>query len=393
MVLHTDVEPPVTTEAAPEVEEEVQGRSLSQIAWGRLRRDRVAMISLGVLIVALSLAAFSGVINRLMGHSIQGFNQDLISNEGGLPLGHLGGVSLSHLLGVEPGTGRDIFARLLVGSRYSFIIAFSATALTLFLGITVGAIAGYSKGWLDGLLGRIMDLILSFPLLLILLALSPVLVQRLQATFGLEGNSAEVVYLILVLSLFGWPYLARVVRGQVLSLREREFVESAVSLGSSTRRVLFREILPNLWAPVIVYATLLLPELHRRRGDPRLSRRRPRGADSLVGIDAGVLGELLQRRPVLPLRPRHLPLHRRPGVQPAGRFGTRRPRSAGGEELANSPSAGCTSAGRRIARLPQNEFWIQKENDGECEDRAAWRSACLGGGGCTRCLWGRKQRW
>jgi len=259
MVLHADVEPPVTTEATPQVEEEVQGRSLSQIAWGRLRRDRVAMISLGVLAVALFLAAFSGVINKLMGETIGGFHQDLVSNDGGLPLGRLGGVSMSHLLGVEPGTGRDIFARLLVGSRYSLFIAFTATAITLVLGITVGAIAGYSKGWLDGLLGRLMDLILSFPLLLILLALSPVLVQRLETTFHLHGNSAQVVYLILVLSLFAWPYLARLVRGQVLSLREREFVESAVSLGSSTRRVLFREVLPNLWAPVIVYATLLLP--------------------------------------------------------------------------------------------------------------------------------------
>jgi ABC-type dipeptide/oligopeptide/nickel transport system permease subunit len=258
MVLHADTEPPSSIELVPEVEEEVQGRSLTQIAWGRLRRDRVAMLSAIVLALALLVAAFSTFLNQLRGQSITAFHQNLLSQDGGLPIGRLGGVSWTHPLGVEPGTGRDLLSRLLVGSRYSFIIAFSSTLITVLLGVVVGAIAGYSRGWLDGFLGRTMDLILSFPLLLIVLALSPVVVQRLQST-GLQGNNAEVLYLILVFSLFGWPYLARVVRGQVLSLREREFVEAAVSLGSSTRRVLFREIVPNLWAPVIVYSTLLLP--------------------------------------------------------------------------------------------------------------------------------------
>jgi len=257
MVLHTATEP-VTPEEEAELAD-IQGRSLTQIAWGRLRRDRVAMISLGVLVLALLVAAFSSLINRLRGESISAFHQQIISNNGGLPIGHLGGVSWAHPLGVEPGTGRDLLARLMVGSRYSFIIAFTSTLITVVLGVVLGAVAGYSRGWLDGFLGRTMDLILSFPLILIVLALSPVLVQRLQTEAHLRGNNAEVVYLILVFSLFGWPYLARVVRGQVLSLREREFVESAVSLGSSTRRVLFKEIVPNLWAPVIVYSTLLLP--------------------------------------------------------------------------------------------------------------------------------------
>ena len=257
MVLHAEVEPIAQEETAPEAEA-VEGKSLSQLAWSRIRKDRIAVVSLVVLFLALFVAAFSGVINDLRGQSIQGFHQNLISNDGALPFGHFGGVSLSHPLGVEPGTGRDLLARLLVGSRYSFIVAFSSTILTVFLGVTIGAIAGYSRGWLDGLLGRIMDLILSFPLLLVLLALSPIIVERLQS-LHLEGNNAEVFYLIIVLSFFGWPYLARVVRGQVLSLREREFVEAAISLGAPTRRVLFKEIVPNLWAPVIVYSTLLLP--------------------------------------------------------------------------------------------------------------------------------------
>ena len=111
----------------------------------------------------------------------------------------------------------------------------------------------------DSVLGRFMDLILAFPFLLIILALSGVLTQRLTQLGVPEGNPSRIIYLILVMSVFGWPYLARIVRGQVLSFREREFVEAAVAMGSSKRRILFTEILPNLWAPILVYATLTLP--------------------------------------------------------------------------------------------------------------------------------------
>jgi peptide/nickel transport system permease protein len=127
------------------------------------------------------------------------------------------------------------------------------------IGVLVGIVAGYAGGITDNLLGRLMDLILAFPFLLIVLALSGVLTQRLTDLGVPEGNVSRVLYLILVMSVFGWPYLARIVRGQVLSLREREFVEAAVSMGAGRRRILFTEILPNLWAPILVYATLTLP--------------------------------------------------------------------------------------------------------------------------------------
>jgi ABC-type dipeptide/oligopeptide/nickel transport system permease subunit len=249
----------IDTSAPTAESSEIAGRSLTQIAWGRLRRDKVAMTSMVVVLVIVGIAILAPVITRLVGVNPTDFNDDAINDAGGLPNGNFGGITLDHPLGVEPGTGRDLFARLLYGSRISLLIALSATLITMVLGITVGIIAGYSRGWVDTALGRLMDIVLAFPLILILLALSNVLTQRLQTTFHLGELSSRVLYLILVLSFFGWPYLARIVRGQVLSLREREFVESAISMGAGTRRILFREILPNLWAPILVYATLLLP--------------------------------------------------------------------------------------------------------------------------------------
>ena len=217
------------------------------------------MASIVVLAIIVAIALLAPLIARLFGVTPDDFNPKTIDNAGGLPIGWGGGISKEHLLGVEPGTGRDIFARLLYGTRISLLIALSATTITVVLGVSIGIIAGYSRGWLDTALGRLMDVVLAFPLILILLALSNVLTQRLQTTFHLGELPARVLYLILVLSFFGWPYLARIVRGQVLSLREREFVESAVSMGAGTPRILFREILPNLWAPILVYSTLLLP--------------------------------------------------------------------------------------------------------------------------------------
>lgn len=235
------------------------GRSLRQIVWARLRRDKVAMVCLGILLLMYAIAIIVPLIADKVGIDPYKLNKDLISGAGGKPKGEFGGISPTHIFGVEWGTGRDILSQILFGLRISLVIATSATFFTVVIGTTIGIVAGYVGGIVDTLIGRLMDLILAFPFLLIILALSGVLTQRLTDLGVPEGNASRILYLILVMSFFGWPYLARIVRGQVLSLREREFVEAAVAMGAGRPRILFSEILPNLWAPILVYATLTLP--------------------------------------------------------------------------------------------------------------------------------------
>ncbi len=258
MTVSAQVTPGSVPPAAFEEQEAIAGRSLGQLAWMRLRRDKGAMTAMITLIVIIALAVFAPLITRMLHIDPLSFDDKAVSQDGGLPIGPFGGMSLAHPLGVEPGTGRDNLARLLYGARVSLFISFSATIITCTIGVLVGIVAGYRRGWVDGALGRFMDIVLAFPLLLVALSMAPVLTQRLQS-MGLSGNGGRVLYLILVISIFGWPYLARIVRGQVLSIREREFVESAVSMGAGTSRILFREILPNLWAPILVYATIVMP--------------------------------------------------------------------------------------------------------------------------------------
>jgi peptide/nickel transport system permease protein len=245
-------------DAPPEAGEEIAARSLRSLTWGRLRRDKVAVACMVILAVIILLAAAAPLIERLRGIGPTAFDASAIDDAGGLPIGPFGGISAKHPLGVEPGTGRDNLARLLDGARISLFIALSATIVTCLVGTTVGIVAGYLGGIVDAVLGRLMDLVLSFPLVLMLIALTPVVLQRFEA-FGFTGNPARIVYLLLALSTFGWPGLARLVRGQVVGLREREFVDSAVAMGAGTPRILFREILPNLSAPILVYATITLP--------------------------------------------------------------------------------------------------------------------------------------
>ncbi len=234
------------------------GRSLRQIVISRLRRDRVAMVALGVLIFVYLLAIVGPFVAPMFGLDPFAYDRDAVNSTAGGPVLPYGGISLEHPLGVEWGTGRDIAAQLLWGLRISLIVATSATMLVVFLGVVIGIIAGYAGGWTDMIPGRFMDLILAFPTLLILIAMSAVFTQRLTDLGVPPGNPSRMLYLILAISAFGWPYLARIVRGQVLSLREREFVDAARVAGARDRRIIFRHILPNAVGVIIVNSTLLM---------------------------------------------------------------------------------------------------------------------------------------
>ena len=300
------------------------GRSLRQIVWARLRRDKVAMVCLAIVIVHVPGRDRRPVRERLVRIDPYKFDASAISDIGGRPIGENGGISAEHILGVEWGTGRDIFAQLLFGLRISLVIATSATFITVLLGTVIGIIAGYTGGLTDSIIGRLMDLILAFPFLLIILALSGVLTQRLTELGVPEGNPSRILYLILVLSVFGWPYLARIVRGQVLSLREREFVEAAVAMGARRRRILFTRDPAEPVGPDPGLRDAHPARVHRPGGRTLVPRRgRAPAGDDLRG-DARELRELLQRRADVPVHPRDGARRARRVVQPLRRRGPRR---------------------------------------------------------------------
>jgi peptide/nickel transport system permease protein len=222
--------------------EEFVGRTPWQLAWRRLRSDRVAMASLGFILFLILVALFAPLLTALIGHGPNAQYPNTGLSLSGIPVGPGHG---GFLLGTD-NQGRDVLSRIIYGSRVSLEVGVGATLLALVVGMTVGLIAGYFGGWIDALLARFMDILLGFPILLFALAII--------ARFG---PSTGIV--LIVIAMFSWPYIGRLVRGQVISLREREFVEAARATGSSDLRIMFVEIAPNLLALAVIYATLLIP--------------------------------------------------------------------------------------------------------------------------------------
>jgi len=246
-------------DATPGKKISTRGKSPTAIALARLRRDRVAMICLGIFVFFLLIAIFAPLLAKLEGQDTTTFHQDLIDQYGFPTIG----PTSEHWFGIEPRLGRDLFARWVYGARPSLIVAISVTIVTTIIGVVVGLIAGFAGGWTDRILSWIIDFVLSLPYLLFAIAVPAVLLAMFAGPA--EGASAEetakvrFISLILVLSFFGWASLARLIRGEVLSLREREFISAAKVLGVPTRKVLFKELLPNLVAPIVISTSLALP--------------------------------------------------------------------------------------------------------------------------------------
>jgi peptide/nickel transport system permease protein len=307
----------ITDEAAGP-QQEIAARSPLALFWRRLRGDKVALVALGFIALLVIIAIFAGQIVSLFGaHPPNAQNSDALDEFGSAaPPGN------GYIMGTDA-LGRDVFSRTLYGARVSLLTALVATGLIVLIGVTLGMIAGYYRGAVDTVLSRSMDVVLAFPVLLLALGLGgacslqgclsansvgrdliiagllvlaiPIVSSAISRARGGAGfkevtgadwvlrlvpGAIVVVFglilaflvsakttliqpglavVIFVITLAGWPYMARIIRGQVLSLREKEFVEAARSLGASDSRIIFRHILPNLVAPIIVYTTLLIP--------------------------------------------------------------------------------------------------------------------------------------
>jgi ABC-type dipeptide/oligopeptide/nickel transport system permease subunit len=234
----------------------IEGRSLGQIAWMRLKRDRVALTGGFIVAFLIVVAIAAPLVVSLLGHPPNEFHQKLINADTQIPIGSYGGVSKDFLFGLEPVNGRDVFSRVVYGSQISLLIAFLATLLSVVIGTTMGVISGFFGGVTDTVISRLMDIFLAFPLLVFALALVGVIPDN---AFGLRGDALRIAVIVFIIGFFNWPYIGRIVRGQTLSLREREFVDAARSLGARNGHVLVKELLPNLLAPILVYSTLLIP--------------------------------------------------------------------------------------------------------------------------------------
>jgi len=236
----------------------VAGRSPTRMALARLRADKVAMACAAVFAFFVLVAIFAPLLAKLEGQSPTALHQDLLDQYGFPTIG----PTAEHWFGVEPRLGRDLFARWVYGARPSLVVAGSVTVITTVIGVVVGLVSGFAGGWVDRALSWLTDLVLSLPYLLFAIATSAVLVSLFGGSESAsEGQVARIrfVSLILVLSFFGWASLARLIRGQVLSLREREFIAAARVLGVPTRQILFKELLPNLVAPIVVSVSMSLP--------------------------------------------------------------------------------------------------------------------------------------
>jgi peptide/nickel transport system permease protein len=239
----TGAVPPTEPVLAPpeaEVARKIEGRSPWRLGMERLRHDRAAMISLVVIILVVLVAIFAPVIAAVVGH---GPNDQIPAGLG--PDGQAVGPSGQFLMGTD-NLGRDILVRVAYGARISLIVGVGATLLTVVVGAVVGLAAGYFGGLTDSILARFMDWLLAIPFLLFAISLITVI-----------GEGLTVV--IIVIGFFGWASVGRIVRGQVMSIKEKEYIEAARAMGAGPWRIMFIDILPNVVAPIIVYTTLLIP--------------------------------------------------------------------------------------------------------------------------------------
>ena len=237
-------------------------RSPWELFWTRFREDRIALASLIFIGLLILMAIFAPLITSLVNAPDPDFRDTAaIDPVFATPTG----PSTDHYFGIDQ-LGRDVFSRVVYGARVSLIVAFAATAIATVLGVIAGLLAGYFRGWTDTLISRFVDVLLAIPYLLLAVGLVTACTLGQTSGGGSEGCLGGLIkpgigVVIIVIAFTSWTYMARIVRGQALSLREKEFVEASRSMGASNSRIIFRELLPNLAAPIIVYASILIPQV------------------------------------------------------------------------------------------------------------------------------------
>ncbi len=241
--------PPVVTEVASI--SGVVGRSPWQLFWLRFKQDKAALLGLGFIVFLILLALTAPLISKyIVHHGPNELFRDQVSDIG-IPKG----PSKQFWFGADT-VGRDVFVRTIYGTRTSLLVAVLATGISLMIGVTLGVLAGFRGGWVDTIVSRAIDIVLSMPLLVFAIGIA--------AACQLKGCLGGIItpglpLVVFIIALFSWTYIARIIRGQTLSIREREFIEASRSLGAGSSRIIAKEILPNLVAPIIIYATLIVP--------------------------------------------------------------------------------------------------------------------------------------
>ena len=264
----------IALSAPAAAEDEVQARDYWELVWYRFKRDKLAIAG-GLFIVFLLLAAFAGapIAKHYLGHGPNDiFQADAVRNY--VPVGpwthvnaapYVGAVQENgkpfgttlFILGADGTVGQDMFLRLLYGARASLEVAMVSTFITVAIGVIMGLLAGYFRGWVDTVVSRLTELVMVFPSLLFLIALRITIGDKLNSlTFGVLEPG--VFTLVFIFAILGWFYPARIIRGVVLSLREKEFIEAARMTGAGDFRIMRSHLLPHLVAPIIVYSSLIV---------------------------------------------------------------------------------------------------------------------------------------
>jgi peptide/nickel transport system permease protein len=217
---------------------------------GTLRRDPAAVVSGSIIALFVLAAICADLLTGITGNDPYTYHQDLLDGRG-QPLGWGGGISADHWFGVEPLTGRDLFSIVVHGARTSLFVGISATLLAVLIGTVVGITSGYFGGWYDRFVSRVVDVMFGFPVLVFLIALMAIV----------PSDVPRPPFIVLVIGIFGWPPISRIVRGQALALRERNFVVASKAMGARSWRIVLGQVLPNVGATIVVVTSIIIPAM------------------------------------------------------------------------------------------------------------------------------------